>query len=159
MANDRAEDERRATERGRAPTARERAPSARELALRSELISICHDLRALLAEAPLLEEDREAHVDEHAIEVLLPLLVARQPALRIAPIVFGGLSFEECEAVAAGIAMGTLTLHAWVYEFETGSVYGYDSTAAQFVPLGDVKTPVSKASARAVDVRSGEVMG
>ncbi|AMV17179.1 carbonic anhydrase [Planctomyces sp. SH-PL14] len=62
-------------------------------------------------------------------------------------------------AVAAGIAMGTLTLHAWVYEFETGSVYGYDSTAAQFVPLGDVKTSLAKTSARAVDVRSGEAMG
>jgi AmmeMemoRadiSam system protein B len=60
--------------------------------------------RALLAAAPLLEEDREAHVDEHAIEVLLPLLAARQPALRIAPIVLGGLSFAECEVVAAGIA-------------------------------------------------------
>jgi len=62
-------------------------------------------------------------------------------------------------AVAAGLAMGTLTLHAWVYEFETGGVYGYDSTAAQFVPLGDVKTTVAKASGRAVDVRSGAAMG
>jgi MEMO1 family protein len=59
---------------------------------------------ALLAEAPLLEADREAHVDEHAIEVLLPLLAARQPALRIAPIVLGGLSFRECEQLASGLA-------------------------------------------------------
>jgi AmmeMemoRadiSam system protein B len=59
---------------------------------------------ALLADTPPLEPDREAHVEEHAIEVLLPLLAARQPALRIAPIVLGGLSFKECEALAAGIA-------------------------------------------------------
>jgi AmmeMemoRadiSam system protein B len=59
---------------------------------------------ALLGEAPLLEADREAHVDEHAIEVLLPLLAARQANLRIAPVVLGGLSFEECEQLAAAIA-------------------------------------------------------
>ncbi len=61
-------------------------------------------VHALLRHAPLLEPDREAHDHEHAIEVLLPLLVARQPALRIAAVVLGGLSFTECEALAAGIA-------------------------------------------------------
>ena len=59
---------------------------------------------ALLAEAPLLAVDREAHVDEHAIEVLLPLLAARQPGLRIAPVVLAGLSFRECDELAAGLA-------------------------------------------------------
>jgi len=60
---------------------------------------------ALLKEAHgLLRADREAHEDEHAIEVLLPLIAVRQPGLRLAAIVLGGQSFKECEALGAGIA-------------------------------------------------------
>jgi MEMO1 family protein len=60
---------------------------------------------SLLAEAaPALRADREAHEDEHAIEVLLPLIAARQPKLRLAAIVLGGLSFKECEALGAAVA-------------------------------------------------------
>jgi hypothetical protein len=59
--------------------------------------------RALCAEAALLVPDRAAHEDEHAIEVLLPLLAARQRALRIAPVVLGGLSFGECETLASAL--------------------------------------------------------
>ena len=59
---------------------------------------------SLLAEAPALRADRDAHEDEHAIEVLLPLIAVRQPGLRLAAIVLGGQSFKECEALGAGIA-------------------------------------------------------
>jgi len=59
---------------------------------------------ALRAEAPALHADREAHEDEHAIEVLLPLLAVRQPRLRLAAIVLGGLGLTECEALGAAIA-------------------------------------------------------
>jgi carbonic anhydrase len=38
-------------------------------------------------------------------------------------------------AVAAGLAMGTLTLHAWVYKMETGQVYAYDPDSGQYEPL------------------------
>ena len=48
--------------------------------------------------------DEAAHAHEHAIEVLLPLLLARQPALRIVPIVVGGLAADECEALGRAIA-------------------------------------------------------
>jgi MEMO1 family protein len=60
--------------------------------------------RALCAESTLLGPDTDAHAEEHAIEVLLPLLAARQPALHLAPVVLGGLSFGECETLAAAIA-------------------------------------------------------
>jgi MEMO1 family protein len=60
--------------------------------------------RALCAESTLLEPDADAHLDEHAIEVLVPLLAARQPALHLAPVVLGGLSFGECETLAGAIA-------------------------------------------------------
>jgi len=59
---------------------------------------------ALRAEAPLLRADREAHEDEHAIEVLLPLIAARQPRLRLGAIVLGRLDFPDCEALGAAIA-------------------------------------------------------
>jgi MEMO1 family protein len=60
--------------------------------------------RALCDQSTLLAPDTAAHEDEHAIEVLLPLLAARQPALHLAPVVLGGLSFGECETLAAAIA-------------------------------------------------------
>jgi AmmeMemoRadiSam system protein B len=60
---------------------------------------------SLLAEAPgLLRADRAAHEDEHAIEVLLPLIAVRQPELRLAAIVLGGLAYDDCAALGAAIA-------------------------------------------------------
>jgi AmmeMemoRadiSam system protein B len=59
---------------------------------------------SLRAEAPLLRADRDAHEDEHAIEVLLPLLAVRQPRLRLTAVVLGGLGFNECETLGAAIA-------------------------------------------------------
>jgi hypothetical protein len=59
---------------------------------------------SLRAEAPLLRADREAHEDEHAIEVLLPLIAARRPRFRLAAIVLGRLGFPDCEALGAAIA-------------------------------------------------------
>jgi len=59
--------------------------------------------RALCDGSTLLAPDQAAHEDEHAIEVLLPLFAARQPALRIAPVVLGGLSWGECETLAAAL--------------------------------------------------------
>jgi AmmeMemoRadiSam system protein B len=61
-------------------------------------------VRALLDAGAPLAADRDAHLEEHAIEVLVPLLAARQPALTLVPIVLGGLAFRECEALAAALA-------------------------------------------------------
>jgi len=60
--------------------------------------------RALCLRSTLLEPDFDAHLDEHAVEVLVPLLAARQPALHLVPVVLGGLAFAECAALAAAIA-------------------------------------------------------
>jgi AmmeMemoRadiSam system protein B len=58
---------------------------------------------AILAEVPGATADRLAHRDEHAIEVELPFLYARQPALRLVPIVLASLS--AAEAIAVGEAL------------------------------------------------------
>jgi carbonic anhydrase len=41
-------------------------------------------------------------------------------------------------SVAATLASGTLSLHAWVYKIETGEVFAYDSEQGQFLPLSGV---------------------
>ena len=57
----------------------------------------------ILAACPLAEPDDEAHRFEHAIEVELPFLIARQPQVQIVPIVLGGLSATE--AISLGDAL------------------------------------------------------
>ncbi len=58
---------------------------------------------AVLTEAPEAQKNHEAHKGEHAIEVELPFLLARQPDLRIVPIVLSGLS--ERQAIDFGVAL------------------------------------------------------
>jgi AmmeMemoRadiSam system protein B len=48
--------------------------------------------------------DKDAHVYEHAIEVLLPLVLHLQPELTICPIVVGNLAPDECDALGRAIA-------------------------------------------------------
>ena len=38
-------------------------------------------------------------------------------------------------SVAAALARDELKLHGWVYTFETGRVFGYESQQEQFVPV------------------------
>lgn len=38
-------------------------------------------------------------------------------------------------AVATRLSRGEIRLHAWVYKFETGMVFKYDSNEGQFIPL------------------------
>lgn len=58
---------------------------------------------AILGEVPGASADRAAHRLEHAIEVELPFLLARQPDLRIVPIVLSLV--RESEAIELGKAM------------------------------------------------------
>lgn len=58
----------------------------------------------LKARMPQLEEDREAHRSEHAIEVQLPFLQARQPSLRFVPIAIGTSRFELLEELGDALA-------------------------------------------------------
>src|SRR3954469_7937372 len=54
---------------------------------------------AWLAGAPTVRAGRGRRGAEPAIEGLLPLIAVRQPNLRLAAIVLGGLGFKECEAL------------------------------------------------------------
>lgn len=59
---------------------------------------------ALRAMSPLVAVDHDAHRDEHAIEVELPLLQARQPKLRIVPLVLAWDSWAEASALGETLA-------------------------------------------------------
>jgi AmmeMemoRadiSam system protein B len=52
----------------------------------------------------LVTPDREAHRGEHAIEVQLPFLLARNPKVRIAALCLADLSFERCAALGEAVA-------------------------------------------------------
>jgi carbonic anhydrase len=41
-------------------------------------------------------------------------------------------------SVAAGLAMGKLTLHGWVYQIETGGVFAYHPELRQFRRIEEV---------------------
>ena len=45
--------------------------------------------------------------------------------------------------VASRVSRGLVTLHGWMYSFETGEVFVYDSTSKQFEPLGQRSAPLN----------------
>jgi len=58
----------------------------------------------LLRRFPALEEDSAAHRAEHAIEVQLPFLQARQPELNIVPIAVGTGDFNVLRGLGEALA-------------------------------------------------------
>ncbi len=67
-------------------------------------VEIDHELRELLRDKAGLTLDSEAHESEHAIEVQLPFLQARNPKVRVVPICFSDANALECVATGEGIA-------------------------------------------------------
>ncbi len=51
-------------------------------------------------------------------------------------------------AVASRLVKGDLHLHGWVYKIETGEVFAYDLTNAQFVPLAKYHYSQEESAAR-----------
>lgn len=52
----------------------------------------------------IVEEDAQAHLQEHSIEVQLPLLTRINPGIRIVPLCLAGLSYENCEGLGRDLA-------------------------------------------------------
>jgi len=59
---------------------------------------------AILKSSSVLQEDELAHLREHSVEVQVPFLQYQNPGIKIIPIVFFPLSYEEIEDVATAIA-------------------------------------------------------
>lgn len=68
-------------------------------------VPICSEVASqILTHCPLAENDAEAHIYEHSLEVQVPFLQYRQKDLEIVPICLSRLSYEDCEAL--GLAIG-----------------------------------------------------
>jgi len=59
--------------------------------------------RRILELAPQAEEDVEAHVYEHSIEVQIPFLQYRQKGLKIVPICLSRIPFDACKRLGAAL--------------------------------------------------------
>lgn len=53
-------------------------------------------------------------------------------------------------SVAARLASGRISLHAWVYKIETGEVFAYDPSQGQFLPLEQASVDAVRGEARSV---------
>jgi len=62
------------------------------------------ELTAALAACPLVEEDAEAHLHEHSLEVQVPFLARARPDVAIAALCLGPLRFADCEALGKAVA-------------------------------------------------------
>jgi MEMO1 family protein len=67
-------------------------------------VSVDADLARRVSEQAGLDADQHAHLREHAIEVQLPFLRAKNPALRVVPICLAQLSLADCRKVGQGLA-------------------------------------------------------
>ncbi|MEZ4219554.1 MAG: AmmeMemoRadiSam system protein B [Polyangiaceae bacterium] len=68
------------------------------------VVPVARRLARVLGDECGLDQDERAHLREHAIEVQLPLLLARQPALEIVPIVLGRASLDDCLELGRNMA-------------------------------------------------------
>lgn len=60
--------------------------------------------KLILAHAPDIKVDDEAHLAEHSIEVQVPFLQFKQPDLKLVPIVISMISFATCYEIGLAIA-------------------------------------------------------
>ncbi len=67
-------------------------------------LPVDRDLSDAVRANTALDEDRMAHLREHAIEVQLPFLHAMRHDVRIVPICLGNLRWEECREIGEGLA-------------------------------------------------------
>lgn len=67
-------------------------------------VPIDHELAAALKARTFLVEDELAHAREHSLEVMLPFLVERNPAVRIVPICLSHLPLDACTRLGKAMA-------------------------------------------------------
>ncbi len=69
------------------------------------LVPIREDLAKRIVDiCPFLEEDVQAHLYEHSLEVQVPFLQKRNPNVSIIPICLAGFNYAECEQIGLSIS-------------------------------------------------------
>lgn len=99
--------------------------------LPSGQVPIDPELTAALAASPLVEEDPEAHLLEHSLEVQLPFLARARPDVAIAALCLGPLRYEECEALGQDVARAAAAAGALVVASSDMSHYVPAATARE----------------------------
>lgn len=65
----------------------------------------------LMARCPILEDDPDAHRREHAVEVMLPFLLARRPDIVVVPVVLAFADWPRCRRVGEALAETVRAAH------------------------------------------------
>lgn len=91
--------------------ARKSISSASAWRLPGYSVPVDTELRELLVSRTGLLPDGDAHEYEHAIEVQLPFLRAKNPGVAIVAICLGGLALDECHELGQSIASVVHALH------------------------------------------------
>jgi MEMO1 family protein len=105
---------------------------------------------ALRQRCPLLQEDSTAHRSEHAIEVELPFLQARQPQLKFVPIALGTRKFEALEQLGEAIADAIASWKDPVLIVASSDMNHYESDAVTRVKDRSAIEPILALNARAL---------
>ena len=103
---------------------------------------------ALKQRCPLLEEDSSAHRDEHAIEVELPFLQARQPQLNFVPIALGARHFDALDQLGDAIADVIAARNSRVLIVASSDMNHYESDAITRVKDRSAIEPILSLDAR-----------
>jgi MEMO1 family protein len=114
-------------------------------------VPIAGDLAVDLKQrCPLLQEDSTAHRSEHAVEVELPFLQARQPKLRFVPIALGTREFEALEQLGLALAEAIMAQREPVLIVASSDMNHYESDAVTRVKDQSAIEPVLALDARAL---------
>jgi|SRR5580658_672324 AmmeMemoRadiSam system protein B len=105
---------------------------------------------ALKQRCPLLQEDSSAHRNEHAAEVELPFLLARQPALRFVPIALGTRQFEVLAQLGEAIAEVVAAHKHPVLIVASSDMNHYESDAVTRVKDHSAIEPILALNSRAL---------
>jgi MEMO1 family protein len=95
------------------------------------IAEIDHQLSSELKKVfPLIKEDEEAHLSEHALEVQLPFLQVLRPDFRFVPITVGTGQFEVLTALGVSIARVLKDVAADAMVIASSDMNHYESDAA-----------------------------
>lgn len=125
--------------------ARKSASSASAWRLPGSVVPVDEELRDALVSRAGLALDRAAHEHEHAVEVQLPFLRARNPDIAMVAICLGGLSFDECRDI--GEAMASV-IRAYRPQDPTGVLVVASSDMSHYLPARVAKELDSLALSR-----------
>lgn len=99
-------------------------------------VPIDEGLTEALSTAPGVEQDDQAHLHEHSLEVQVPFLQRLQPALSIAALCLGPLPFKGCEAL--GKALGRAAADA-------GALIVASSDMSHYIPAKEARVKDQRA--------------